>query len=108
MELNALPGFRFAPVAGAVVALLTLYALAIVPGLPGGDWRWAAIEPALLLAALLLLARVQDRALRALVTLVFAGVLALTLADWATGLALGRACRLTGLGPGAALYYMIL
>ncbi|MES1948148.1 hypothetical protein C84B14_12393 [Salinisphaera sp. C84B14] len=90
MELNALPGFRFAPVAGAVVALLTLYALAIVPGLPGGDWRWAAIEPALLLAALLLLARVQDRALRALVTLVFAGVLTLTLADWATGLAFGR------------------
>ena len=90
LELNALPVFRFAPVAGAVIAPALLYALAAVPRLPGGDWRWATIEPALLLGALLMLPRAPAKALRGLFVVIVAGVLALTLADWATGLAFGR------------------
>ena len=78
----------------AVLAPMLLYALAVVPRYPGAAMHWLAIEPALVLAAMLVVPRRAERGLRALVVLVYALVLALSAASWGTGLAFGRTFEL--------------
>ncbi|MES1931763.1 hypothetical protein T35B1_04103 [Salinisphaera shabanensis T35B1] len=73
---------------------MLLYALAVVPRYPGAAMHWLAIEPALVLAAMLVVPRRAERGLRALVVLVYALVLALSAASWGTGLAFGRTFEL--------------
>ncbi|MES1952462.1 hypothetical protein S4A8_16467 [Salinisphaera sp. S4-8] len=76
--------------ARVLVAPLLLYALAALPLRPGGSATWMPIEPALVLAAMLCVPRRAERGLRALVVLGYGLLLALTTADWGTGLAFGR------------------
>ena len=78
----------------AVLAPMLLYALAVVPRYPGAAMHWLAIEPALVLAVMLVVPRRAERGLRALVVLVYALVLALSAASWGTGLAFGRTFEL--------------
>ncbi|MES1940056.1 hypothetical protein T5B8_07423 [Salinisphaera sp. T5B8] len=77
-----------------LVAPLLLYALAALPLRPGGSVTCMPIEPALVLAAMLCVPRRAERGLRVLVVLGYGLLLALTAADWGTGLAFGRSFEL--------------